>query len=384
MGNEEQQNYRTEGKIGNNPDSLAPDQMKIGLFQMENCVCKIKINKITGTGFFCLIPFPNRFNSFPVLITCNHILNKDNISKGKEIKFSLNNEEISKSIIVDDSRKTYTDIKMDITLIEIKPEEDNIKFESFLNIDENIYNENPNDTYRNKTAYIIHYEDGKRVKYSVGNIKSIGEDKYTINHLCTTEQGSSGGPIINLLNLRVMGIHKGEKKLNLGTLLKPVIDDFNAIQKRKKLEIHKKDNVNENKKKVYSNIIYYDEDTELNALYKRCDYFERNINGTFILCDDINSFEFIKKDICLQISKDKRIYFSIIVNANYCIKIIEFLKEEPFFEKNIKNIFVYCDDLNEYINLKEQYPIVFGIYDNMDDFINDINKLASTEKIFSL
>ena len=67
------------------------------------------------------------------------------------------------------------------------------------------------------------------MKYSIGKIKAISEDNFNIYHFCTTEQGSSGGPIINLFNLKVIGIHKGskEKKYNLGTLLKIVIDEFN-------------------------------------------------------------------------------------------------------------------------------------------------------------
>ena len=165
----------------------------------------------------------------PVLITCNHVLNKDKISIGEKIDFSLNNEKIKYSIKISNSRKTYTNIQKDVTIIEIKPKEDNINFECFLDLDENIYKENPNETYSNKSIYILHYENGKVVKYSIGIIKSISEDNYTIKHLCTTNIGSSGGPIINLTNFKVIGIHKGSKKFNLGTLIKSSVDEYNEI-----------------------------------------------------------------------------------------------------------------------------------------------------------
>ncbi len=42
---------------------------------MSNSVCKIVIGKKIGTGFLCLIPFPNIEHRLKVLITCNHVFN---------------------------------------------------------------------------------------------------------------------------------------------------------------------------------------------------------------------------------------------------------------------------------------------------------------------
>lgn len=229
MGEIQHQNYVKEHKIGDNPDSLTAEQMRQALYQMEISICKIKKeNNIFGTGFFCKIPFPNKLTLLPVLITCNHVLDIDDIAKGKKINFSLNDEKLKYSIIIDKSRITYTNIKYDVTIIEIRPEEDNININSFLDVDENTDKDNPNDTYKNKCIYILHYEEGKNMKYSIGNIKSIAEDNFNIRHLCTTNVGSSGCPMINLFNYKVMGVHKGYKnKFNLGTHLKIVIEEFN-------------------------------------------------------------------------------------------------------------------------------------------------------------
>jgi hypothetical protein len=201
-GSPEDYQEKAQKKLG--PKSLNRVQMKIAASQMENCVCKIKLDDGTiGTGFFCLVPFPNKFNPLPVLITCNHVLNEQNILEGSKINFSLNDEKIKKSITINNSRITFTDDKKDITFIEIMPEDD-IKDKSILLIDENFLEDDFKQKYENCDVYMIHYEKGEVVKHSLGVIKYINDDNYTINHTCNTETGSSGGPIINLNNFNVM------------------------------------------------------------------------------------------------------------------------------------------------------------------------------------
>ena len=325
MGNDPIQDYVKEYKFGESPDSLSSEQLEKVLEQMKISICKIKKekDKIFGTGFFCKIPFPDQFTLLPVLITCNHVLDISDISKGTKINFSLNNEKIKLSILIDNQRKVYTNEKIDATVIEINPQKDNISSESFLDIDENINKNCPNDTYKDKTVYILHYENGKNMKYSVGTIISIAEDTYNINHNCATEHGSSGGPIINSFNSKVMGIHKGYKnKKNLGTFLRLVINEFNEKYNNKNINntIEKDENetnvqikennsiINVPKKKSrlfndnkFNNIIYYDDNkTDLNSLYLRCDSFEKNTNGAFILCSNEKSLELIKEEIFEQ------------------------------------------------------------------------------------
>ena len=147
--------YQKEAQIGGYPDSLSPEQMELALFQMKNCICKIKIENGFGTGFLCKIPFPDSLSLLPVLITCNHVLNDENISIGNKIGLSFNNEAVFYSILISNLRKTYTDKEKDITIIEINPKNDKIKLESFLDIDENIFKENLNNQYKNKSIYSL-------------------------------------------------------------------------------------------------------------------------------------------------------------------------------------------------------------------------------------
>lgn len=133
-----------EGHVKGSLNSLTQNQIKNINNQMKNCVCKIIYKKESGTGFFCRIPFPDNYTLLPVLITCYHVLNEKHISKGKTIKFIIDNK--PKSLYMDESRMVYTDKFKDITLIEIK-RNDNINLEYFLDVDKNLNNNENYDSY---------------------------------------------------------------------------------------------------------------------------------------------------------------------------------------------------------------------------------------------
>jgi hypothetical protein len=225
---------KLESKIKVTPYPLDSRQMDDISFQMKNCICKIEVDKpkkIVGTGFFCKIPSSDRLRLLTVLITCNHVLDENNLAQGSEIKFTLDDGKIKKSIVINNSRRIYTSKEKDITIIEIDHQKDNINFDAFLNVDDNIYKDDLNEKYKKKSEYIIHYENGKTVKYSPGIITNITEDKINnINLNCITEEGSSGSPIINLQNYGVIGIHRGSlNKINKGIILKNPIEEFNEF-----------------------------------------------------------------------------------------------------------------------------------------------------------
>ena len=198
------------------------------LFQMKNTICKIhKKNGIFGSGFFCKIKY-NENELLPILITNNHVLNENDIKDNNIIFITINDEEESKRIKMDNSRKKFTSQQLDITIIEIKPNEDNIN--KFLEIDKNIYKDQYiiENTFIKKSIYILHYPNGKNMNVSFGLISNIKEDK--INHLCNTENGSSGSPILSLDTFNVIGIHNGSysgsKNYNVGMFIKNAINRF--------------------------------------------------------------------------------------------------------------------------------------------------------------
>ena len=132
-----------EKDIEDNAISIPTSALEIILDLAKKSICKIKSNEEEiGTCFFCAIPFPDKYNRLPVLVTNNHVLKNKDIKEGKIIKFSTNNEENKFEIKIDSNRKKYTDENFDITFIEIKKDIDKININSFLDIDDDIFEEN--------------------------------------------------------------------------------------------------------------------------------------------------------------------------------------------------------------------------------------------------
>ena len=222
MEEEKESNFKGSLKI------ISYDCIKKIIEQMEKSIFKIIIGKNQGTGFFSKIPFPNKENMLPVLITNNHIIDDDIICKMDEIiKIDIKNEENIKQINLN-NRLKYTNYEHDITIIEIKNED---KINNYLELDDKIINDiinnyNENEYFVDKIAYIIQYPDGK-LSVSYGNIEGIYEDeKYNFQHKCNTNKGSSGSPILNIYNNKVIGIHKIGGKINKGAFLNYSIKEF--------------------------------------------------------------------------------------------------------------------------------------------------------------
>ena len=251
-----------EKKIENYPEAFSLKLTEIIVEQMKNKICQILLEDGTkGTGFFCKIPFPDNNNKLSVLITNNHVINKF----GNEISIIYKDGKLKKIELND--RKKYTNEEYDITIIEIK-EKDNIK--EYLEIDENIMNEGYNIIYIKQSIYLLQYLNEEKL-VSYGIIKSSDLTKeYNFLHLCYTENGSSGGPILNKEN-KVIGIHKEGHKLNnynKGLFINQPIKEFfclNEINKENNLKLEEKlDLSNKNIKNIYIEIL---ENNQLQELY---------------------------------------------------------------------------------------------------------------------
>ena len=214
-----------EGYIDISPIPLSIKNMEKILEQMKKCVCKIKIGNKKGTGFFANIPYKSIYKN--VLITNSHILNKDNIKMDSILTISINNEEEYKDIKIDDKRLILIDEEKDITIIEIKEKDIN----NFLEIDNRFNLNHLEERYRNESLYVLNYPKGKDIVVSYGLLKNM-ENEY-LYHLCSTEVGSSGSPIISLDSFKLIGIHIGyskTNKCNQGLFIKYAIDEFNKLE----------------------------------------------------------------------------------------------------------------------------------------------------------
>ena len=327
--------------LENHSKSMSLDAMKIIEKQMENCVCKIESNKGgCGSGFFCNIPYDD-WNLLRVLVTNNHVLDEDDIKTGNKISFSINNSKIIKEILIDESRIKFTSEDYDVTFIEIK-EEDGIKRDSFLDIDAEIDEVNPDETYRQKPVYLLHYPKGIESQKSEGLIKNItiiNNNYIDIQHFCDSTKGSSGGPIINCKTNKVIGIHKGgegkEKNWNLGTFIRGPLEYFKKEinlklnnPKFKKNISEMKDNIN-----MMNNSIY-----TMNIIPN---------NNEMINNEKIMAITFM--------STDWKVHYSIPCKSNdKFFKIVNLLYEQYPKYKETRNYFLYNGKIiKEYKTLKE-------------------------------
>ena len=245
-----------EALLDANPIIISFECTKKILEQMKNFICKIRIGNKRGTGFFCKIPFPDKNNIIPVFITNNHVINKLN----DEISIYIEGESQERKIFTNSDRMIYMsdENNYDISIIEIK-EEDNIK--NYLELDEKIINDilnknnnNKNDKYIDENIYIIQYPEGK-LSVSYGILQGLYENKkYDFQHSCSTRLGSSGSPVLNINNNKIIGIHKkGATKFNKGTFISEPIKEF-----IKKYGKKNKDDNNKNINNINNNIVNFD------------------------------------------------------------------------------------------------------------------------------
>ena len=131
-------------------------------------------------------------------------------------------------------------------MVEIK-EEDNIN--NYLELDDNLFKNEIKAFYKDISIYTIQYPLGNNATVSYG--LSNGINDFEIHHTCSTEHGSSGSPILNLSNFKVIGIHTKSAinfNFNIGTCLQfPFNEVNNNIIKEDNEENNKIDNDELNK-----------------------------------------------------------------------------------------------------------------------------------------
>ena len=267
-----------EIKRDNYPEPATIESTKNILHQMENNICKIqKTDGGKGTGFFVKISYNNSI--IPVLMTSYHVLDEQYLEDNKEIAITLKDGKPRLIIQLSEKRRIYCNKEYDTTIIEIKPQKD--KINDFMELDDDILEENSNKFYNRKSIYIIHYPNSEKIKVSYGIIRTI--EDFNISHFSCTEEGSSGSPIINLLNNKVIGMHNRgcvTNQTNFGTYLKdPTIGFINKfIQNNKIINDAIVNNNNQSERisnqptNISLNINAKNKNCESNKIYKENNY----------------------------------------------------------------------------------------------------------------
>ena len=216
-----------EKYLADYPIPISYDKTKIILKQMKNCVCRVCINNGTkGTGFFCKIPV-NNFKFLPVFITNNHIINQNYLNQANNITLQFDaGQNNNIKYLSTKNKHIYTNVKFDITIIEINEKFDN--FYEYLELEDNIFKDTTN--YIGNSIYIMHYPKQNNVSVSYGILKNIfSDEQYNFCHFCSTDKGSSGSPILNLVNNKVIGIHCQGSSIdnyNIGSFLFYSLKEF--------------------------------------------------------------------------------------------------------------------------------------------------------------
>ena len=367
---------KDEKKISNSVDPVNIVCTEKILDQMKNCICKIKINGVFGTGFFCAIPLGNK-ETIKVLMTNYHVLNENDMEEINKLNLLLNDEKEILSIDLGIERKIYLNKDYDVTMIELK-EEDKIK--NYLELDDNLLKDNMEIIYESKSIYVLQYPNGKNACVSYGLLNNI--DKCNIMHKCSTDNGSSGSPILNLESNKIIGIHKQGSinfNFNIGTLLKLPINDFiqknkdnkllylnkkiknSDIYEKKEKSINENDTIIDNKiDSKNDEIIEKHENIIIGEIYIKSNDINKDIRI-------INSFENVKRENNWKDNKDDSKYANEKeIKENTYIKIngklipftyyYKFEKEGKYnieysFKNNLKkanHMFYSC---NSFINL---------------------------------
>jgi len=386
---------KKEKKIRNSPEPVNIAGTKAILEQMINCICKIKIREASGTGFFCKIPL-GKNESLNVLMTNYHILDEKYYEDNKEIHLLLNDEKEAFAIDLLTERKTYFNKEYDIAIIELK-EEDGIK--NFLELDDNLFKEKEKVFYEGKSIYVLQYPYGRNACVSYG--LSINIEKNDIKHTCSTENGSSGSPILNLENNKVIAIHKeaglSNFNFNKGTFLKFPLNNFmeeqnNDINESKNSIASINDfSANKNRenknlsKEIYQN---YEKNSYLiwidsNIHNEKNTNYIKEIQSTFIM--NIKLFTNVKE----AINYIKEIRFEstkVIISGNNLKIYNDFI---DIFKKNIKDIYVapkiilfMSNQEKKNINFNKEYlkkEFIFFTFGGIVTTIQEIKKFLNNE-----
>ena len=221
---------KEEKLLAGYPSPITYEKIQKILEQMKDCICQIKINKNKGTGTFCKIPYPDYNNLLPVLITNNHLINHKNLNEeNARIIIYIKGENKYRYLELN-NRIKYTNELYDITIIELKEKD---KINHFIEIDDNIINDGYINGYIDEPIYIIQYPKAE-LSVSFGILENLNfKEQYNFRHLCSTEEGSSGSPILNLKNNKLIGIHTSSlnnSNFNLGLFFNYAITDFLNIK----------------------------------------------------------------------------------------------------------------------------------------------------------
>ena len=246
--------------VKNSTPNFMPEEI---IKNLSNSIIRIEYNEKISTGFFMKIYLQQKQRNF--LITCEHCISQKNIDSKITvlIYYKEENNEIKKEIELDNNKrfmKCFIDIGIDVTLIEIIPE-DNISEDKYLFPDLNYKYGYEN--YIEKEIFIGGYSNidknkKKQAYYAFGKILGVENKNRNFIHNLEKIEGLSGSPLINI-NYQIIGIYyisNNQKNYGIfiGVIIEKLYSEENKINFKAKeviqITTYKKDEINNKEKEI--------------------------------------------------------------------------------------------------------------------------------------
>ena len=161
----------------------------------DSCKSTLKIITSLGlaSGFF--IKLEKNKSPFFCLMTNEHVITKKMIESKKDIEIYYDNQHKKLNINLDINQrfiKEFSHLKIDITIVEILPE-DKISDDYFLLPNSDYLN--GYEQFNNKNIFIPQFPGGGNLNSSMGKIIETNSILFDFSHSASTYKGSSGSPI---------------------------------------------------------------------------------------------------------------------------------------------------------------------------------------------
>ena len=156
------------------PNSVSLKKSIKILNQLKYSIFEIKYNEKISTGFFCKIPYEKGLINTLII---NYQLYKEQLcDKNNVLNLSLNEDEIKIKINLEPERKKFYSENLDIIIIETKIEDEINNNIIYLDIDNDLLNNNSEIFYKEDSIYVLQYKGENNASVSYGLITQ--GDKY--------------------------------------------------------------------------------------------------------------------------------------------------------------------------------------------------------------
>ena len=92
--------------------------------------------------------------------------------------------------------------------------------------------------------------------------------------------------------------------------------------------------------------------------------------GSFIYCKNQGSLELIREEILNKKKRHPELIFNIITSGSDCKDLLKFIEENKEFDNCIKNICIFCWELEKYQKYKNECKKIFDVYKKTSNVID--------------